>query len=163
MISDLADPHSGQVITEMSMGLNTDSTTGSVEASLMLASYCFNFEGYPAFVVAFVKASTVVFASSNFTTASAFSRFTSALDTPPSLVNDLFTEITHPVQVMPETARVTVLISAYAAVVNKAAAVQHAASNVRSVILNPYISNGATYGKANITTRRTITTPKPIL
>lgn len=111
-----------------------DSAADSAEASLLLASHCFNFEGYPAFVVAFVNASTVVFASSNFTTASAFSRFTSAWDTPPSLVNDLFTEITHPIQVIPETASVTVLISAYAAVANKVAAAQPAVSNVRSLI-----------------------------
>lgn len=35
---------------------------------------------------------------------------------------------------LPETAGVTVLVSAYAALVNKAAAVQLAASNVRSFI-----------------------------
>ena len=47
--------------------------------------------------------------------ASAFSRLTSALVTPSILVNDLFTEITHDVHVIPDTASVTVLISAEAA------------------------------------------------
>jgi hypothetical protein len=32
--------------------------------------------------------------------------------TPPTFINDLFTEITHTLQVIPDTARVTVLISA---------------------------------------------------
>ena len=72
-------------------------------------------DGKPAAPVALTKASTFVFASSKVTTASAFSRLTSALVTPSILVNDLFTEITHDVHVIPETASVTVLVSARAA------------------------------------------------
>lgn len=131
MISDLANPHAGHV--------NTDSSTGCEEDSVTLPPYCFNFDGKPAFAVAFVNASTVVLASSKVTTASAFSRLTSAFVTPPTFVNDLFTEITHPAQVIAETASVTVFISAYAAVVNSAAAVQHAASNFNGFILEVLI------------------------
>jgi len=86
-------------------------------------------DGYPAWVAAFVRASTLVLASSNVTTASPFSRLTSAFVTPSILVNDLFTEIAQDAQVMPETASVTVFISASAAVENSTAAVKHAASN----------------------------------
>lgn len=59
-------------------------------------------------MVALIKASTLVLASSNVTTASAFSRLTSALITPWTLVSDLCTEITQPPQVMPDTDSVTV-------------------------------------------------------
>ena len=61
---------------------------------------------------------TLVFESSKVTTASAFSRLTSALVTPPTLPNDLATEIAQSPQVIPDTESVTVLISANAAVVN---------------------------------------------
>ena len=57
----------------------------------------------------------LVFASSKVTTASPFSRLMSALVTPLTLVNDLFTEISHDTHVIPDTASVTVLISAKAA------------------------------------------------
>ena len=68
--------------------------------------------------------------------ASAFSRLTSAFVTPSILVNDLFTEIAQDAHVMPETASVTVLISASAAVENSTAAVKHAASNGFSGLMN---------------------------
>ena len=58
--------------------------------------------------VALVSASALVFASSNVTTASAFSRLTLALLTPATFVNDLFTETAQPLQVMPDTASVIV-------------------------------------------------------
>ena len=78
-----------------------------------MCTYCFLMaEGKPAPAVALSNASTFVFASSKVTTASAFSRLTSALVTPLTLVNDLFTEITHDAHVIPDTASVTVLISA---------------------------------------------------
>src|SRR3970282_892234 len=70
------------------------------------------------------NASTFVFVSSKLTTASAFSRLTSALLTPSILVNDLFTEITQNPHVIPVTESVTVLISANAAVANSAAAMR---------------------------------------
>jgi len=54
----------------------------------------------------------LVFASSKVTTASAFSRLTSAWVTPFTLVSDPFTEVTHPLHVIPDTESVTVLISA---------------------------------------------------
>ena len=83
----------------------------------MMCTYCFLMaEGKPAPAVALSNASTFVFASSKVTTASAFSRLTSALVTPLTLVNDLFTEITHDAHVIPDTDSVTVLISARAAV-----------------------------------------------
>jgi len=63
--------------------------------------------------VAFVNASTLVLASSNVTTASAFSRLMSALLTPFTLVNDLFTEIAQESQVIPDTASVTVLVAVH--------------------------------------------------
>ena len=77
--------------------------------------YGFKEDGKPALAVALVSASTEVLASSKVTTASAFSRLTSALVTPSILVNDLFTEITHDAHVIPDTERVTVLISPKAA------------------------------------------------
>jgi len=87
--------------------------------------------------VAFVNASIFVLASSNVTTASAFSRLTSAFVTPPILVSDLFTEITQAVQVIPDTASVTVLTSAYATVVNMTVAAHHAAAVVISFMSAP--------------------------
>ena len=54
----------------------------------------------------------LVFVSSNVTTACTFSRLTSAFVTPPIFSNDLFTEATQTLQVIPDTASVTVLISA---------------------------------------------------
>ena len=63
--------------------------------------------------MAFVNASTLVLASSNVTTASAFSRLMSALLTPCTLVNDLFTEIAQEPQVIPDTASVTVLVAVH--------------------------------------------------
>jgi hypothetical protein len=54
----------------------------------------------------------LVFASSKVTTASAFSRLTTAFVTPPIFSNDLFTEATQTLQVIPDTASVTVLTSA---------------------------------------------------
>jgi hypothetical protein len=86
-------------------------------------------DGYPALVVALVSASTLVLASSKETTASPFSRLTSALVTPSILVNDLFTEIAHELHVIPDTASVTVFTSAKAAVENSMIAVQPAVSN----------------------------------
>ena len=81
----------------------------------MLFAYCFfRVDGKPAPAVALSKASTVVLASSKTTTASFFSRLTSALATPSILVNDLCTEITHDPQVMPDTESVTVLTAARA-------------------------------------------------
>jgi hypothetical protein len=74
-------------------------------------SYSFNFDGKPALAVAFVNASTLVLALSKVTTASAFSRLTSALLTPFTLVNDLFTEIAQEPQVIPDTASVIVLVA----------------------------------------------------
>ena len=84
--------------------------------SNMMCTYRFLMaDGKPAPPVALTKASTFVFASSKVTTASAFSRLTSALVTPSILVNDLFTEIGHAGHVIPDTESVTVLISAEAA------------------------------------------------
>ena len=71
--------------------------------------YCFfTLDGKPEAVVALISASTFVLASSKVTTASAFCRFMSALATPGSRVNDLFTEITHDSQTMFLTESVTV-------------------------------------------------------
>lgn len=81
----------------------------------MCTYYFLMVDGKPAPAVALSKASTFVLASSKLTTASAFSRLTSALVTPSTLVNDLFTEITHQLHVIPDTESVTVLISARAA------------------------------------------------
>jgi len=66
-------------------------------------------------LVALSSASVPVFVSSKVTTASAFSRLTSAFVTPSILVNDLFTEISHDTHVIPDTESVTVLVSAKAA------------------------------------------------
>ena len=66
-------------------------------------------------MVALMRASTLVFASSNVTTASAFSRLTSALLTPATLRSDLCTETTQPLQVIPVTESVTVSMAADAA------------------------------------------------
>lgn len=68
--------------------------------------------------------------------ASPFSRLTSAFVTPSTFVNDLFTEIAQDAHVMPDTASVTVLISASAAVENSMAAVKHAASDRFSGLMN---------------------------
>lgn len=81
-----------------------------------MCTYCFLIaEGKPAPAVALINVSTFVFASSKVTTASAFSRLTSAVVTPLILVKDLFTEVTHALHVIPDTESVTVLISANAA------------------------------------------------
>lgn len=71
-------------------------------------------DGWPAFAVALVRASTVVLLSSKLTTASAFSRSTSTFVMPFTFVNGLFTEITHDTHVIPDTESVTVLVSARA-------------------------------------------------
>lgn len=72
-------------------------------------------DGKPAPAVALTKASTFVCASSKVTTASRFSKLTSAFVTPLTLLNDLCTEIGHAGHVIPDTESVTVLISAEAA------------------------------------------------
>ena len=80
-----------------------------------MCTYCFlRVDGKPAAAVALSKASTLVFASSKTTSASAFLRLTSALVTPSILVRDLFTEIRHDPQVIPDTESVAVRISAMA-------------------------------------------------
>lgn len=87
----------------------------NASGSDMPCTYCFfRVDGKPAPAVALSKASTFVFASSKLTTASAFSRLTSALVTPSILVNDLFTEITHDTQVIPDTESATVWMAAKA-------------------------------------------------
>lgn len=72
-------------------------------------------DGKPAAAVALVSASTFVCASSKVTTASRFSKLTSAFATPLTLLNDLCTEIGHAGHVIPDTASVTILVSAKAA------------------------------------------------
>lgn len=99
------------------------------------AHRCFNLDGYPTLVTAPVRASTLVLASSNVTTASPFSGLTSALVTPSIFINDLFTETTQEPQLIPETASVTVLLSANAVVENNTAAVKHAVSNPCSCVI----------------------------
>ncbi len=80
-----------------------------------MCTYCFlRVDGKPAAAVALSKASTLVFASSKLTSASLFLRLTSALVTPSILVRDLFTEIRHDPQVIPDTESVAVRISARA-------------------------------------------------
>jgi len=79
------------------------------------AVHCLGAEGKPAAAVALVSASTFVCASSKVTTASRFAKLTSAFATPLTLLNDLCTEIGHAGHVIPDTASVTVLISAEAA------------------------------------------------
>lgn len=80
-------------------------------------------------MVAFIKASTVVLVSSKLTTASAFSRLTSAFVTPLTFVNDLFTEITHEAHVIPDTDSVTVLMSANAEVAKSVVEIKNAESS----------------------------------
>lgn len=84
-------------------------------------------EGYPALAVALVSASTFVCASSKVTTASRFSKLTSALVTPLTLLNDLCTEIGHDGHVIPDTESVTILVSAEAAVETTANSINMAA------------------------------------
>jgi hypothetical protein len=57
------------------------------------------------------------------------------------LVNDLFTEVTHALHVIPDTESVTVLISASAAVVKNVAATQQAASNTVSCFTTGLLVN----------------------
>lgn len=92
----------------------------------------------------------MVLASSKLTTASAFSRLTSALVTPPTLVNDLFTEATHDDHVIPDTDSVTVLISANAAVTKITVAKKHAASSpVSRFMVGLSIEKRYVIGKCN--------------
>jgi hypothetical protein len=101
-----------------------------------MPAHCLILDGYPALVVAFVRSSTFTLLSSKVTTASPFSRLTSAFETPSILVNDLFTEITHELHVMPKTASLTVLTSAYAAVESRMTAAQPAVSSRQSVFMS---------------------------
>ena len=111
----------------------------------LLTHRYFNFDGYPDLVTALVRVSTLVLASSNVTTASALSRLTSALLTLSIFINDLFTETAQDPQVIPETASVTVLISANVVVENNTAAVKYAVSNPCSRVIRPFT---VTFGTA---------------
>lgn len=90
---------------------------------------------YPAAAVASRSVATLVLASSNVTTASLRSRLTRTFVTPFTFVNDLFTEVTHEPQVIPDTASVTVWLAGQATDENNIAAAISALEMIRFILL----------------------------
>src|SRR6266851_1889630 len=112
MISALAKLHFGHVSVDSC--IKSLIVMAPLRIGVASFIYCFTIDGYPALAVALRKASTVVLASLNVTTASFLSRLAATFSTPSTFFNALLTVMGHASQSMPGTLSVTVLLSAYA-------------------------------------------------